>query len=163
MLDVVWDMETGDPDDFLSLLLLLGHPRVRLKAVTVTPGTAEQIGLVRKALSWFDLEIPVGAYDLGRDKRCVSPWHQRAYGAIKPSLEAEPGGELLHRCCDAGTILITGAPLKNLGEAMKRPGFELGRLVAQGGFAGDGGFSCGAPSLSDHAPRSSDPLWQGPP
>ena len=34
--DVVWDMETGDPDDFLTLLLLLGHPQVNLKAVTVT-------------------------------------------------------------------------------------------------------------------------------
>ena len=49
--DVVWDMETGDPDDFLTLLLLLGHPQVNLKAVTVTPGTREQVGLVRQALA----------------------------------------------------------------------------------------------------------------
>jgi pyrimidine-specific ribonucleoside hydrolase len=33
-LDIAWDMETGDPDDFLTLLLLLGHPRVRLRVLT---------------------------------------------------------------------------------------------------------------------------------
>lgn len=70
MLDVVWDMETGDPDDFLTLLLLLGHPRVNLKAVTVTPGTPDQVGLVRRALEWFDRKIPVGAHDLGARAWC---------------------------------------------------------------------------------------------
>ena len=62
MIDVIWDMETGDPDDYLTLLLLLGHPRVRLKAVCVTPGSPEQVGLVKQTLarfggcaaSWFD-------------------------------------------------------------------------------------------------------------
>ncbi|MFB2980068.1 hypothetical protein [Microseira sp. BLCC-F43] len=53
-------METGDPDDFLTLLLLLGHPAVNLKAVTITPGSPQQIGLVRKALSFFNLDIRAG-------------------------------------------------------------------------------------------------------
>lgn len=38
-LPFVLDMETSDPDDFLTLLLLLGHPGVALRAVTITPGT----------------------------------------------------------------------------------------------------------------------------
>lgn len=29
----VFDMETSDPDDFLTLLLLLGHPEVQWHAV----------------------------------------------------------------------------------------------------------------------------------
>lgn len=138
MLDVVWDMETHDPDDFLTLLLLLGHPRVRLKAVTVTPGTPQQIGHVRRALSWFDADIPVGAHDLDHPKECVSSWHARAYGSVAPSRDAEPGDEVLLRCCDEDTTLITGGPLKNLGRALQHEGFRLGRLVAQGGFAGEG-------------------------
>ncbi|BAZ27654.1 hypothetical protein NIES4074_00810 [Cylindrospermum sp. NIES-4074] len=65
MIDVVWDMETSDPDDFLTLLFLIGHPLVNLKAVTVTPGTPAQIGLVRHALTqWFGLNIPVESHDL---------------------------------------------------------------------------------------------------
>jgi pyrimidine-specific ribonucleoside hydrolase len=144
IIDVVWDMEIGDPDDFLTLLFLIGHPKVNLKAVTVTPGALDQIGLVRHALKWFDLNIPVGAHNIDHEKQCVSGWHYKVYGRIPPSHDAEPGGEVLLRCCDENTTLITGAPLKNLGAAINlssvRDGdvFKLGRLVAQGGFAGVG-------------------------
>jgi pyrimidine-specific ribonucleoside hydrolase len=144
MLDVVWDMETQDPDDFLTLLLLLGHPAVRLKAVTITPGSPHQVGLVRRALAWFGRDLPVGAHNLAHPKPCVSSWHYKAYGAVPPSRDAEPGDQILLRYCDEQTTLITGAPLKNLGAALT-PGaggggsaFRLGRLVTQGGFAGEG-------------------------
>ena len=45
----VFDMETSDPDDFITLVFLLGHPEVDLRAVTITPGTREQVGVVRQA------------------------------------------------------------------------------------------------------------------
>ncbi|MBD1921729.1 nucleoside hydrolase [Microcoleus sp. FACHB-831] len=137
MIDVVWDMETGDPDDFLTLLLLIGHPEVNLKAVTITPGTPDQIGLVRYAIAEFNLDIPVGAYNIEHPKQCVSKWHYDTYGNIPPSRDAEPGGEILLRYCDENTTLITGCPLKNVGSAMKL-NFKVGRLFAQGGFAGEG-------------------------
>jgi pyrimidine-specific ribonucleoside hydrolase len=144
MIDVVWDMETQDPDDFLTLLLLLGHPEVHLKAVTVTPGSPDQIGLVRQALAWFGRDLPLGAYNPGHPNSCVSSWHFGAYGKIGTSSDAEPGAEVLLRCCDEQTTLITGGPLKNVGAALRlneqRGGtaFRVGRLIAQGGFAGEG-------------------------
>eukprot|EP00966_Prymnesium_polylepis_P224486 5192168-Prymnesium_polylepis.1 len=64
---VVFDMETQDPDDFLCLLFLASHPRVRLKAVTLVPGSPEQVGLVRWALGALGLDddrVAVGAGDL---------------------------------------------------------------------------------------------------
>jgi inosine-uridine nucleoside N-ribohydrolase len=144
MLDLVWDMETGDPDDFLTLLLLLGHPQVRLKAVTITPGSPPQVGLVRRAVrDWFGSDIPIGAHNLDHPKECVSGWHYRTFGHVPPSRDAEPAAAVLLRCCDEGTTLLTGAPLKNLGAAIKlgettgRP-LRVGRWVAQGGFAGEG-------------------------
>ncbi len=152
-LDVIWDMETGDPDDFITLLLLLGHPRVNLIGVTITPGTPDQVGVVRAALAWFGREIPVGAFDLehrprsreapgegrhGRRGTCVSSWHYKAFGDMPPSRDAVPGPELLRELCSPTTTLVTGGPLKNLGAAIRLPGFTLGRLVVQGGFAGDG-------------------------
>jgi inosine-uridine nucleoside N-ribohydrolase len=156
-LDLVWDMETGDPDDFITLLLLLGHPRVNLLGVTVTPGTPDQVGVVRAALRWLERDIPVGAFDLDHQPRsgasvqaeargpmsaargsCVSAWHYKAFGDMPPSRDARPGPVLLRELCSATTTLVTGGPLKNLGGALQLPGFELGRLVVQGGFAGDG-------------------------
>ncbi len=144
MLDVIWDMETGDPDDFLTLLLLLGHPRVRLLGVTITPGTPDQVGVVRRALEWFDRKIPVGAFNLEhrpptkKERLCVSSWHYKAFGDFPPSRDAAPGPDLLHELCGPGTTLVTGGPLRNLGRAIAKPGFQLGRLVVQGGFAGEG-------------------------
>src|SRR5262249_13369353 len=119
-------------------LLLLGHPAVRLKAVTITPGTPAQVGLVRRALSWFRCDLPVGAFNLDHEKDCVSAWHYRNYGEAPPSRDAEPGDVVLIRECDERTTLLTAAPPKNLGAAVERGGFVLGRWVAQGGFAGEG-------------------------
>lgn len=138
MLDIVLDMETQDPDDYLTLLLLLGHKKVRLKAVTITPGSSYQVGLVRRTLDLFEHDIPVGAYNLQHPKTCVSPWHEKIYGAITPSEQARDGSEVLVACCDENTILLTGAPLKNVGKALDSPDFHVGCLVAQGGFAGEG-------------------------
>jgi inosine-uridine nucleoside N-ribohydrolase len=144
MLDAVWDMETNDPDDFLTLLFLLGHPQANLRAVTLFPGTPQQVGLVRRAVNnWFGRDIPIGAYQLQRETRAVSPWHLDAYGPVAPSLDARPGGEVLLEQCTEDMTLITGAPLKNLGAAMQLEASNGRRLrlreaVIQGGFAGEG-------------------------
>ena len=137
---IVFDMETQDPDDYLTLLLLLGHPLVELRGVTVMPGSSTQIGLVRRTLEAFGVgHVPVGAHNLDHPRPCLSPWHERAYGEVlAPSRDAEPAGPLLAELCDADTTLLTGAPIKNLGEAMGQDHFHVGRWVAQGGFAGEG-------------------------
>ena len=64
MMDIVLEMETGDPDDFLTLLRMLDYPDLNLKAVVLNPGAPEQVGLVRWALERFDKNIPVGALDM---------------------------------------------------------------------------------------------------
>ncbi len=145
----VFDMETGDPDDFLTLALLGGHPDVSLRAVTVTPGTPEQVGVVRWGLEQLGLNIPVGAWDLdyvkGRgtpDERavsCVSAWHFKTFGPLAPSRDAEPGWRVLDAALGPDTTLVTGAPLKNVGALLRHTeGGALGRIVIQGGFAGQG-------------------------
>jgi pyrimidine-specific ribonucleoside hydrolase len=137
-------METNDPDDFLTLLLLLDHPAVELKAVTVMPGSTAQIGLVRRAIEWFGRkDVAVGAFNLDHEKPSVSPWHFAAYGTPPPSRDAMPATELLLQMLDAETTLITGAPNKNLGAALtladeRGTQLKLKNWVAQGGFAGEG-------------------------
>lgn len=156
MRDVVWDMETGDPDDFLTLLLLLGHPEVNLIAVTVTPGGADQIAMVRWGLAQFGVDIPVGAYHdpmrLERDdlkqfqrvKERVSRWHYKVFSEPERCYEALTAWEVLRDHLGPETTLVTGAPLKNPGrliaELKASPPAEtpaLGRWFCQGGFAGD--------------------------
>lgn len=145
----VFDMETGDPDDVLTLILLLGHPKVDLCAVTVTPGTPHQIGIVRHILEKFGRNIPVGAFNLDHMKAlgtpeehyvsCVSGWHYNWLGEVPPSRDASPGWQVLHDHLNPSTMLLTGAPLKNLGEALRQaPPHLRFPWTAQGGFVGEG-------------------------
>jgi inosine-uridine nucleoside N-ribohydrolase len=137
---MVFDMETSDPDDFLTLLLLLGHPRVDLQAVTVTPGSQDQIGVVRTALEWFGRHIPVGSFDITRPNNHVSMWHRNVYGSMPLSGDAEKASSVLGRWCGEDVILVTGGPLKNVGAAIRAYGlgFKTQMIVCQGGFAGEG-------------------------
>jgi len=142
MIDVIWDMETGDPDDYFTLLLLIGHPKVNLKAVTITPGATDQVGFIRRTFEAFGLyNFPIGAFNIDHPKKCVSNWYYKTYGEtnIKPSTDAKLGADIIYENCDENTTIITGGPLKNLGAAVRKyPDLKIDRLVAQGGFAGQG-------------------------
>jgi pyrimidine-specific ribonucleoside hydrolase len=136
-------METGDPDDILTLLFLGSHPAVELRAVTITPGTQEQVALVRWLLEQMDLtNVRLGAQDWPANAGKHIPLNTVFYKNFGRSPRGEPMCEradlVLSECCDERATLLTGGPLHNLGEALRMPGFRLGRWVAQGGFAGEG-------------------------
>jgi len=128
--NLVFDMETGDPDDVLTLILLLGHPWVNLKAVTITPGTPHQIAVVREVLRLMETDIPVGAFNIDHMKArgqpdehyvsCVSAWHWKFLGKLDPVREAEVGSTVLYENLGSDTQLVTGAPVKNLGDLIRR-------------------------------------------
>lgn len=139
----IFDMETGDPDDVLTLLFLASHPAVHLCAVTITPGSNEQVALVRWLLQQMGLtHVRLGAQ--AWPKNATTPVDLRSgfYKSFGRSLSGEPkcerADQVLLECCDKRVTLVTGGPLHNLGDALKMDGFLLGRLVAQGGFAGEG-------------------------
>ena len=66
-IEVVWDMETGDPDDFFRLLL--GHLHVDLPAVTVTP---EQAGVAKCTTERMVRGLPIKSLNLNHGSICVS-------------------------------------------------------------------------------------------
>ncbi|KAH3767510.1 nucleoside hydrolase [Pelomyxa schiedti] len=145
IMDVVFDMETSDPDDFITLLLLGSHPRVNLKAVTISPGSVEQVRLVKFALRELGLtHTVIGSFDRSPKPKVVSGWHYKAFGTPIPTGNDDslPAWQVLLDCCDMNTTLITGAPLKNLGQAIQKSNsgkpLTIGRWVCQGGFAGEG-------------------------
>lgn len=147
----VLDMETSDPDDFITLLFLLGHPEVDLRAVTISPGSAEQASIVTQTLQWFERrDVAVGVFGGAKPNTShVSEWHYRTYpqlsrGPLKSDPEFEPGWQVLDRILTEDTTLVCGGPLKNLGELLRRRAERgqversLGTVFIQGGFAGEG-------------------------
>ncbi len=140
-MDIVFDMETQDPDDAFALCFLGSHPEVSLRAVTVTPGSKAQIGVVRYLLERLELsDVPVGARDADTEKPAVSGFHYKFLGSVPP---AEPDGiahELLAATLTTypDAVLLTGGPLQNAGLLLEQhPSVSIRRWVGQGGFAGD--------------------------
>ncbi len=142
MLLLAFDMETSDPDDAMTLALLAGHPRVDLRAVTVTPGSDEQIGVVKHILKRLDRsDVLVGSHSPGSKPGAVSDFHYRWLGKVAPA-EADDSAVnvLLHPLSMwVGQVtLLTGGPLKNPGALLQQhTRTHIGTWVAQGGFAGD--------------------------
>lgn len=140
--NVIFDMETSDPDDFLTLCWLCSHPKVNLIGVTVTPGTQEQIGLIRRTLyECHSNTVYIGSFDSQRQDGCVSGFHYNIPGFKIESAKADgSGAEIIKDCLKKypDATLLTGAPLKNLHNFLKTcPDIILQHWVAQGGFAGD--------------------------
>ena len=139
VIPIVFDMETADPDDVFTLCVLATHPWARLVAVTVMPGTDEQVGIVKHLLDRLGVTVPVGAYQPGSDVKPVSGFHRRWLGKVPPREPDARAWEVLRDAlADKDTTLLTGAPLKNPGALLEEiPNIRIARWVAQGGFAGD--------------------------
>ena len=92
----VFDMETGDPDDVLTLLFIASHPDVELRAVTITPGSQEQVALVRWILQQLgSTNVRIGAQDwpLNANKSVnLSPGFYQHFGRFK---DGDPKCELV--------------------------------------------------------------------
>lgn len=137
---VVFDMETRDPDDALTLCLLATHPRVRLAAVTVNPGTGAQLAVVRELASRLGLDVPVGARHADSPANAVSDFHDDWLGPLPAARPDGVAHEILAAAlaADPATVLLTGAPLHNLRHLLRHHReLAVPRWVAQGGFAGD--------------------------
>ncbi len=148
---LIFEMETSDPDDFLTLLWLADHPDVELLGVLVTPGSRDQCQLVRWGLDQCGRhDVPIGSFrgnawwdsDDGAKPR-VSRFHYRHFGE---SIRAYDPGMVVHGPPICASLLqgqpdvtvLVGAPPKHVGAVLvSRPDVLVSRVVQQGGFAGD--------------------------
>ena len=140
-IDIIFDMETRDPDDMFALCFLASHPNVALRAVTINPGSRAQIGVIRHLLHRLDRsEVPIGARNPDSIKDAVSEFHYEFLG----NLAFEEADDVAHNLIAAtinlypDLVLLTGAPLHNLRLFLNHyPLVKIKRWVGQGGFAGD--------------------------
>lgn len=137
-MNIHFDMETADPDDVITLCWLANHPVIILRSVSVTPGTLEQIGLVKHILKLSGKEnIPVGSFNPNHDKKCVSPFYYKWFNSWSDEQPEDEGYKVIENTIKnfPDITIVTGAPLKNFSKL--DPEIKIRRWVAQGGFAGD--------------------------
>ena len=139
---IIMELETGDPDDILALLFILEHPRAQLKAIVMSPGSPDQIGLIKHLLiKYHHPDIPVGAFNLNHPKATVSDWYYKTFGDFESSRDAVDGATLILEHCTPDTTMLCCGPMRNLGKAIQvadetHRDLTLGKVVIQGGFAG---------------------------
>jgi pyrimidine-specific ribonucleoside hydrolase len=138
-MNIIFDMETSDPDDAITLCWLLSRPDVNLRAITITPGSHAQVGLVQHIIKMFGKEIPIGAEKPEHPKDCVSAFHYNWLGKIGPGYSNGPGGDIIAAMLKQwpDSVVLTGGPLGNIKQAIEEYKIELDTIVMQGGFAGD--------------------------
>lgn len=140
-MDILFDMETRDPDDVFTLCFLLTHPNVTLRAVTINPGSLEQVGLVRGILDKLGRsDLPVGARNPQTHSKAISDFHYTFFGQPTPSQPDAVAHGLLAQMLTAfpEAVWLTGAPLHNARLLLaNHPTVKIRRWVGQGGFAGD--------------------------
>jgi pyrimidine-specific ribonucleoside hydrolase len=141
MINVIFNCETADPDDIITLCLIAHHPKVNLLGVVVTPGSKDQINLVKHVLSILEKDIPVGARKPEHPKNCVSQFHYKWFGdKIKESTFDGLGKDIIKELSDKyfDLKILSGAPLGNIYDYLKEDSSNyIDEIVVQGGFAGD--------------------------
>lgn len=138
--NIVFDLETSDPDDIFALALLATHPRSNLVAATVYPGGKDQVGLVKHVLGMLGKEsVPVGSGQPKEEKLRVSRFHTEWLGAISArDADGTAVGIIRSALTEfPDAQLITGAALSNIASAAKEVAPFFQSWTCQGGFAGD--------------------------
>mmetsp|Transcript_12190 Transcript_12190/g.16868 ORF Transcript_12190/g.16868 Transcript_12190/m.16868 type:complete len:400 (-) Transcript_12190:211-1410(-) len=163
---VIAELETGDPDDMLTLAWLAGHPRVELIGVCMVPGTPLQISVAAQVLEQvWGLEKggkhgtkrklpPIASVNPDHKTKsgngCVSPWHtkDRNKGGIGlKRIERKPDMTPEELYALGPDVVITGSPPKGIARAIRggimmnekenNKRIHIPLWVCQGGFAGD--------------------------
>lgn len=137
-MNVLFDMETGDPDDLITLLLLVTNPDVNLRGVTCWQGSPIQIGLIKHVLELANLDIPIGGLNEPEPTE-LSTYYTDVVGKWN-KLDAkqtpnEVFEEILKKYPD--TKILTGAPLTNLGNFLRTKTTVIESVTTQGGYLGN--------------------------
>lgn len=136
MHNIIFDMETGDPDDIITLLLLLNNPQVNLKGVSCYEGSPLQIGLIQHVIELSGLVVPVAGWNT--EEKELNPYYHNIFGTWK-SIKADINPiELLNEQLTENVKLLTGAPLTNIALFLRKyPNKIIEKMVVQGGYLGN--------------------------
>eukprot|EP00697_Spironema_sp_BW2_P001916 gnl/Spiro4/12571_TR6650_c0_g1_i1.p1 gnl/Spiro4/12571_TR6650_c0_g1~~gnl/Spiro4/12571_TR6650_c0_g1_i1.p1 ORF type:complete len:301 (+),score=-42.59 gnl/Spiro4/12571_TR6650_c0_g1_i1:2154-3056(+) len=144
MINIIYNMETADPDDALTLCMLSHHPKVNLVGVTVTPGSTSQVNIIHDILYLLDKrDVPIGVRSPGHPKNCVSEFHYKWLSkrlSIREYYEPFSLGEdIIAQVVKQykNVKIVSGAGLSCVARYLTKHNGELDEVVIQGGFAGD--------------------------
>lgn len=146
--NILFNCETADPDDMLTLCMLSHHPQVNLVGITICPGSNEQVQVIKDVLCILDrLDVPVGVRTPDYPKKCVSEFHYKwlkgKQNKVLPLMGWRHNGlgeDLIAQTLQQYSDLkiVSGAALSCVAKFLDKYDNGLDEVVVQGGFAGEG-------------------------
>lgn len=141
---VVYETETGDPDDMFAIAYIVSRPEWELVGLTVNPGSKQQVQTMQALCNELQISPLIGSYDVKHPTaRASGIWLQMVEDSLKncSGIADGSGDEVYSRLLDqygSELLIISGAPMNCMGHFFeKHPDAEIDLWVAQGGFAGD--------------------------
>ncbi|MHA1311783.1 MAG: nucleoside hydrolase [Candidatus Helarchaeota archaeon] len=142
-IDIFYDMETGDPDDPIAVLMLACNKRVKLRGISIYPGSKDQVGFVKTMFKNIGLDdVLVGSRDPRSPLKGLQTSKIYRIFACGDFSSVEPDGlghEILAELCAKYPrgLLISGAPLGNIYDLLTyHPEIKFDKMFVQSGFAG---------------------------
>ena len=112
MKNIIFDMETGDPDDLITLLMLLNNSDVNLKAVTCYEGSPLQIGLIEHVINLSGKSIPVAGWN--SQEKELNPYYYEVLGKWNKKESSKNPVELLNEFLTEDTLFFFFFPLHQI-------------------------------------------------
>jgi len=139
---VVYETETGDPDDMFAIAYIVSRPEWELVGLTVNPGSVQQIKTMQALCRELEVSPLIGSFDISHQRASSGRiWLDMCDISNCSGVPDGSGEEVYTRLIsDFGSrlLIISGAPMKCMGQFFKNnPDAEIDLWVAQGGFAGD--------------------------
>ncbi len=136
MKNIICEVETCDPDDFMMICFLCSHPESNLLAINITPGSNDQVGLIRALLNKLNKKVLIGVRKINYDKSCVSEFHNKII-EFKPELPDGTGADITNEIYSKypDAIYVSGSPSYNLKAALEQnKELKIPLFIQQGGF-----------------------------
>ncbi len=142
-IDIFYDMETGDPDDPMTVLMLAVNKKAKLRGISIYPGSEDQVGFVKAMLMNIGLDdVLVGSRDPNfplMNLQTSKTYRRLAMGDFSPAKPDGLGHEILAELYTKypNGVLISGAPLGNIYDLLTyHPEIKIDKMYVQSGFAG---------------------------
>lgn len=144
MVNLIIETDMGhDPDDFFAICWLAAIG-VNIRAITLVPGDADQIALVRLLQRELDFRCPVGVSKMRELKNHPAGMHHDLLARydFDPNDDWKPDGYGLevvtaaHQQYPDAEFFVIG-PVSSVGRYLRdNPNTQIGRATMQGGFLG---------------------------
>ena len=138
-MNVLFDMDVGDSDDFITLLLLLNNPDVQVRGITCYQGSALEVGLINHVLHFVHIEdVLVGGWNFF-EPTVLPAFFTQTVGKWKSEKPLYNPGEVCSKILKMypDTQILTTAPLTNLQFMLDNLyGINIKSVTTQGGYLG---------------------------